>query len=228
MSASNGSEALLLHAENQYDVIFMDIQMPIMDGIEATTKIREREGQSRHTPIIALTAYALVGDREKFLSYGLDEYIPKPIKMDELFRILEVVANRSIPENKRRAESEHEIRISETGKLLNAKSEVLLGCDKTAILQEISRDIEELQHALTYEDINLIEEIAHKIKNNCNIIEADGLKTLAFKIELASRRENQEEANRYALSLKQEFGNYMLLELNMKEEKDNENSNCGG
>ena len=118
-SAINGSEALLLHANNQYDVIFMDIQMPIMDGIEATLKIREREGEGRHTPIIALTAYALAGDRERFLSYGFDEYIPKPIKMEVLFQLLEEVVNRGIPESKYSAESDHEVRISETGKLLN-------------------------------------------------------------------------------------------------------------
>lgn len=107
-SATNGLEALSLHAENQYDVIFMDIQMPIMDGIEATVKIREREDESsQRTPIIALTAYALVGDREKFLSFGLDEYIAKPIKMGELFQILEEVVNRSISENKQNFVSEH-------------------------------------------------------------------------------------------------------------------------
>ena len=210
-SATNGSEALLLHAKNQYDVIFMDIQMPIMDGIEATAKIRAREGKSRHTPIIALTAYALLGDREKFLSYGLDEYIPKPIKMSELFQLLEVVVSRSISENKRSAESEHEVRISETGKVLNIKSEVPQGRDKVATLQEISLDIEELKHALTYENMYIIEKIAHKIKSNCNLIEADELKTLAFKIELAARRENQEAATKYALRLKQEFEIYMHL-----------------
>jgi signal transduction histidine kinase/CheY-like chemotaxis protein len=211
-SATNGSEALLLHAKNQYDVIFMDIQMPIMDGIEATAKIREREGKSRHTPIIALTAYALVGDREKFLSYGLDEYIPKPIKMSELFQLLEEVVNRSILEKERCAEPDHEVMISETGKVLNIKPEGSLGRDKFSILQEISQDIEELRLALTYKDMNFIEDIAHKIKNNCNLIEADELKTLAFKIELAARRENQEEATKYALGIKQEFEIYMLLE----------------
>ena len=211
-SATNGSEALLLHAKNQYDVIFMDIQMPIMDGIEATTKIREREGKSRHTPIIALTAFALVGDREKFLSYGLDEYIPKPIKMGELFQLLEEVVNRSILERERCAESDHEVIISETGKVLNIKPEGALGRDKLSILHDISREVEELGLALNYKDMDMIENVAHKIKYNSNLIEADELKTLAFKTELAARRENLEEATKYALRIKHEFEIYLFLE----------------
>ncbi|MHB8072229.1 hybrid sensor histidine kinase/response regulator [Desulfosporosinus fructosivorans] len=211
-SASNGFEALSLHEKNVYDVIFMDIQMPIMDGIEATAKIREREGERRHTPIIALTAYALVGDREKFLSYGLDEYIPKPIKMCELSQLLEVVVNRGISAKKSGDESEQEVKISDSGKVLNLSYDVPLGVDRDVTLQEISRDIEEISRPLTYEDMNLIEEIAHKIKNNCNLIEADELKTLAFKIELAARRENQEQAIDYILSLKKEFEIYLFLE----------------
>jgi len=211
-SATNGLEALLLHEKNQYDVIFMDIQMPIMDGIEATAKIREREGNRRHTPIIALTAYALVGDREKFLSYGLDEYIPKPIKMGELMQLLEEVINQSILEKKHCAESDREVIISETGKVLNIKSEVPMGRDKLAILRNITQDIEGLRIALTDKDMDIIEGLAHKIKDNCNLIEADELKTLAFKIELATRRENQAEAAKYALRFKQEFEIYMLLE----------------
>jgi len=211
-SAANGSEALLLHAKNQYDVILMDIQMPIMDGIEATAKIRKREGKNRHTPIIALTAYALVGDREQFLSYGFDEYLPKPIKMGELFQLLEEVVNRSSLKKELCAEPDQDVMISETGKILYTKPEGSLERDKFSILQEISLDIEELRLALNYEDLNLIEGIAHKIKNSCNLIEADELKTLAFKIELAARRENQEEAAKYALGIEQEFKIYMLLE----------------
>ncbi|MDA8224179.1 PAS domain S-box protein [Desulfosporosinus sp.] len=210
-SATNGLEALALHAKNQYDVIFMDIQMPIMDGIEATAKIREKEGENQHTPIIALTAYALAGDREKFLSYGLDEYMPKPIRMGKLFSLLEEVVNRNSSADKLRAVPKHEVRISEDGVVLNIDSEMPLEYDKDAIIIEVSRDIEELRFALSYEDINLTEEIAHKIKHNCNLIEADDLKTLAFKIELAARRENQEEANKYAQSLKREFEIYLCL-----------------
>ena len=100
---------------------------------------------------------------------------------------------------------------SKNGKILHIKSEVPLGHDKLSILQEISRDIEELSLALTDKDINIIEDIAHKIKANCNLIEADELKTLAFKIELAARRENQAEAAKYTLRIKQEFEIYTLL-----------------
>ncbi|SDG68986.1 PAS domain S-box protein [Desulfosporosinus hippei] len=210
-SAANGYEALLFHSKCQYDVIFMDIQMPIMDGIEATAKIREREGRNRHTPIIALTAFALVGDREKFLSQGLDEYLPKPIKMNELFQLLEEVVSGSISDQQN-PESQLEVTISKNGKVVNINSDVAAAQNKVAILQQISREIEELCLALFEEDLNVIEEIAHRIKNNFNLIEADELKMLAFKIELAARRENQEQATQYAQRIKREFECYRVLE----------------
>jgi CheY-like chemotaxis protein len=97
-TASNGIEALAVHGQNRYDVILMDIQMPKMDGIEATKRIREKEGAKRHTPIIALTAFALHGDRERFMSIGMDEYLPKPIKINDLQAILG-----RVPEMKRPA-----------------------------------------------------------------------------------------------------------------------------
>ncbi|MDR3587284.1 MAG: Hpt domain-containing protein [Desulfosporosinus sp.] len=120
--------------------------------------------------------------------------------------------DRSTPEKERYTEADREVKISETGKVLNIKSEGPLQYDKLSILREIYRDIGELELALSHEKINQIEEIAHKIKNNCNLIEADELKTLAFKIELAARRENQEEASKYALRIKHEFEIYRLLE----------------
>ncbi len=88
--ANNGLEAFEKRKSNNYDLILMDIQMPVMDGVEATHEIinYEVEEKHHHVPIIALTANALTGDRERFLEQGLDEYIAKPIETNELLYIL--------------------------------------------------------------------------------------------------------------------------------------------
>jgi len=88
--ANNGLEAFEKRKDKQYDLIFMDIQMPVMDGVEASHEIvnYEIEEKLTHTPIVALTANALNGDRERFISEGLDEYIAKPIETNELLFIL--------------------------------------------------------------------------------------------------------------------------------------------
>ena len=88
--ANNGLEAFDKRKKGKYDLIFMDIQMPVMNGVEATHEIQEYEEEENleHIPIVALTANALKGDRERFLDEGLDEYISKPINMSELIYIL--------------------------------------------------------------------------------------------------------------------------------------------
>ena len=85
-SVQNGREALAALERHSFDLILMDIQMPEMDGLEATLLIREREkGTGRHIPILAMTAHAMKGDREKCLAAGMDDYVTKPIRPAELF-----------------------------------------------------------------------------------------------------------------------------------------------
>ena len=86
----NGKESIKLYKECSFDIIFMDIQMPIMGGVEATKEILslEKEEKREHTPIIALTANALEGDKEKYLAFGMDGYLSKPINMKKLEEIL--------------------------------------------------------------------------------------------------------------------------------------------
>lgn len=88
--ANNGLESFAKRKDGDFDIIFMDIQMPYLDGVEATKEILawEAETGAKHIPIVALTANALKGDRERFLAAGLDEYMTKPLVRDELITIL--------------------------------------------------------------------------------------------------------------------------------------------
>jgi CheY-like chemotaxis protein/two-component sensor histidine kinase len=88
--AKNGLEVIQLLSAEHFDLIFMDIQMPLMDGIEATKKIRYSKdlGRKSEIPIIAMTAYSMIGDREKFLAAGMNDYVAKPISMKEINRVL--------------------------------------------------------------------------------------------------------------------------------------------
>jgi CheY-like chemotaxis protein len=90
--AVNGKEALALLAAGQFDAVFMDVQMPEMDGLEATAAIRAGErGTGRHLPIIALTAHALPADRERCLASGMDAYLAKPVRGSDLADALALV-----------------------------------------------------------------------------------------------------------------------------------------
>ena len=88
--AGNGIEALQSLKRQTYDVVLMDIQMPEMGGDEATRQIRADWPQDQQPYIIAMTAHALSGDRAKFLSIGMDNYVSKPVKLEELVSALEV------------------------------------------------------------------------------------------------------------------------------------------
>jgi CheY-like chemotaxis protein len=92
--AEDGRRAVELFESGAFDLILMDVQMPEMDGLEATSAIRKREAEtgSRRIPIIALTAHAMIGDRERFLAAGMDGYISKPINSLELYRTIQALA----------------------------------------------------------------------------------------------------------------------------------------
>jgi two-component system, sensor histidine kinase and response regulator len=93
--AGTGLEALQALEKGSFDLVLMDVQMPEMDGLEATAVIREKEKSSGlHQPVVALTAHAMKGDREKCMAGGMDGYLSKPIRPQELDQLLEIYVAR--------------------------------------------------------------------------------------------------------------------------------------
>jgi CheY-like chemotaxis protein len=93
--ANHGREAVAAWESQDYDLVLMDVQMPEMDGYETTAEIRARERDSgRHVPIIAMTAHAMKGDRERCLEAGMDAYVSKPIRAQQVFEAIDQVLGR--------------------------------------------------------------------------------------------------------------------------------------
>jgi len=99
--AQNGQEVLDLLREQEFDCVFMDVQMPVMSGIEATRSIRTLPDLTakKDIPIIALTAHAMSGDRESFLRAGMDDYLAKPVSLDDLVKAIMRLKGRSLTGN---------------------------------------------------------------------------------------------------------------------------------
>lgn len=201
----NGLEAVTAHKKKKYNVILMDIQMPVMDGIEAVKLMRKREGSKKHTPIIALTAFALQGDKERFINLGMDEYISKPVKMEELFSIIEYV----LEKNYKEPNFDEVARLNEKGELIfiNA-SELKSSAELSPIIHEAGGMIKILFKTLEDNDLDKIEAMAHNLKELFNKIDAEELKNQAFKIELAVRRGNLKAAIENSMELKFGFETY--------------------
>jgi CheY-like chemotaxis protein len=103
--AESGKQALAAWHEQPFDLILMDVQMPEMDGFEATAMIRKQEqSTAKHIPIVAMTAHAMVGDRDRYLAAGMDDYVSKPIKAIDLFDAIDRVMLAASPASPGKAE----------------------------------------------------------------------------------------------------------------------------
>jgi PAS domain S-box-containing protein len=164
--ASNGKEALDMLEKQAFDVILMDVQMPEMDGFQATAAIRRKEkATGAHVPIIAMTAHAMMGDRERCLASGMDGYIAKPVQPEELIRVAESLGSTSSNEtapSKSNAESElfdYQVALSRAG-----GDEAFLGELVEMFMQESPKRLSDVRDAVAKKDVSEISRAAHTLK----------------------------------------------------------------
>ena len=158
---SNGEEAVESYNKEKYDMILMDINMPIMDGITATKIIKDLEDTNYKIPIVALTANSIAGDKEKYLSQGMDDYLSKPIEFDKLVSIFGKYL-----QNDFLLEEVEKITPQTIAKELQIPDEIA----QTLYLlfkKEIIKDLDELSSFIKNFDIKSIEEKIFYIKNSC-------------------------------------------------------------
>ncbi len=196
----NGREALAAVEAQEFDVVLMDVQMPELDGLEATAAIRRRERSGgRHVPIIAMTAHALKGDRERCLEAGMDDYVSKPIRSRELFDAIErVVGPASSPHETapaaRAADPAERVPIIDWDAALRSVNgdRNLLRDLAEAFLIESPQRVAEIRRALADGDAVSLRRAAHTIKGSARYFgaaevygHADRLEALAKEGDLA-------------------------------------------
>jgi PAS domain S-box-containing protein len=209
--ANNGRQAVDLASDDGFDAILMDVQMPEMDGLEATRIIREQERQTgRHVPIIAMTAHALKGDRQRCLDCGMDEYVAKPVRERQLLSALRAVLGEEVapvPAEQPEPVVELDDRVIDWDAALKicAGDHGLLREIAEAFLEEHPRRINELRRAIDTADWELLHRAAHTIKGSMRYFGASAVFDRAFGLEQLAASRSLDGAEEIFGLLKQEL-----------------------
>jgi CheY-like chemotaxis protein/HPt (histidine-containing phosphotransfer) domain-containing protein len=213
--ASSGREVLDLLANSTFDLVLMDVQMPDMDGLQATAEIRRREKSTGgHVPIIALTAYAMQGDRDRCLEAGMDGYVAKPIRAVELMR---AVDNASIAETPRPDVIDDVI--DERGLLTGLNGDRRLLAELIGLFQsDAPRMLEAVNAAVKAGDPAALQVAAHKLKGSVANFSSHGAFQAALRMENLARSHDMAAAPAAYAALENEVGR-LRRALNNLEEK---------
>jgi len=194
--ANNGKEAVEAFKKEPFDLVLMDIQMPVMDGLEATKIIRNSDLSDPQIPIIAMTAHVMKGDRERFLAAGMNDYISKPLKVKEVFKVIEQFALRK---------TDKDI-IDRKSALETAEGDEELLLELWEIfINEVPKIMEELKKAIDENKADLIQVHAHSLKSSAGHVGALSMKEIALELELAGRDKNFTEVPHIYEKLAVEF-----------------------
>lgn len=206
----NGAQVLARLEQEPFDLVLMDVQMPEMDGVEAAAAIRVREQETGlHVPIIAITAHAMEGDREKYLASGMDEYLPKPIRQQDLWNVVERFPRISRPTSPSALVPAAQRVSAEAPTESTAESEALSELpplDREAALEKVGGDVSllgelaslflgnwesmlaEVREAAARGDGLALERAAHALKGSVGNFAADEAYQAALDVEYYARQ----------------------------------------
>ncbi|MEI6127140.1 MAG: response regulator, partial [Pseudomonadota bacterium] len=232
-AVANGREAVKALQSIPYDLVLMDCQMPEMDGFEATKEIRKNENKLRSIPIIAMTANAMQGDRERCLEAGMNDYLSKPVNPMDLAGMLErwlpegeeegskfkVQSSRLEAEGSKVKEQDPAVfdRASFLGRLMGDEElAVIIG---KGFLDDMPIQIEKLAAAVNAEDAHQAEQQAHRIKGAAANVGGEALRETASKMEQAGKDGNLEALRTLLPELETRFGELRKAMTGMSKDK---------
>ena len=209
--ATNGKEALDQLDAKKFDVVLMDVQMPVMGGLEAAQAFRSREarrswamgGNLKAVPIIAMTAHAMESDRQRCLAAGMDDYVTKPITPRELFAAIDRVCGeaRAAPYDAENSLLEDMKAMGETSALDLSRTLELLDGDQDALEQlvgiffkDFGSNLQKLKSAASANDCATLAALAHSVKGSVGVFNATPSLAAAEAVEQAARNDNIEAA----------------------------------
>jgi len=201
-------EALAKDPAPRFDLILMDMQMPEMDGQECVAHIRAKEnGNGKRIPIIALTAHAMKGDRERFLAGGMDGYLSKPVRAPELFGAIEEVLK--LPPGAAAGEGP----ASHTDNVLDRRQLLLrfegdrqaLGNLISVFINDCPRLLTTVRQAVDRRDIKEFNKVVQMLKNNLTLLSARAALDAAEKVEILGQTEELEQSGAVLARLEEEL-----------------------
>ena len=207
--AENGLQAVEKFEEGDFNLILMDVQMPEMGGVEATRQIREIEKSTGgHITIIALTAHAMKGDKERFLGIGMDGYISKPIRNDEFIEVIrECMPTVDTEGVKSEADVETDSNVLDVGSLMELVSGDRDVVNKVLNLysKKLPGKVKALEGAIDASDFEEIKAIAHDLKGSSASITAKNVQNAAAELEGATQTEDIDAVRTSMSGLKEEL-----------------------
>jgi CheY-like chemotaxis protein len=193
VTAANGREAVDAYSAHEFDLIVMDVQMPEMNGLEATAAIRELEKErGSRTPIVALTAHTLDGDRDRCLTAGMDAYVSKPIRVDDFMSVIHRLIPEEIPVQPDCRGTEAPSQWFDTQDLM-ARFEgdlELLHQAYDLFRQTCPRQLRQLKEAVERGDAAVIERMGHTIKGSVGNFGGTAAMEAALKLEIIGREQD--------------------------------------